>query len=175
MRAPIVAAAAFLIASFGCTAAWSMVTLGEPFSARVEGTPAVSDAGNAWSYTLCNTSSSPSYTIWLMQVEVETGNAVVSVASPAGWSASIDDQMPNLVTWFCGPTSLAAGCSQNGFRAVYSSEPVRQGWTVMFDNADIPGDTPVSYGDVSMPEPGSIVALLAGLVPVAHLARRRRN
>lgn len=175
MRALAIAAAAFLIASFGCTAAWSMVTLGEPFSARVDGTPAVSVVGNAWSYTLCNTSSSPSYTIWLLQVEVDTGNAIASIASPAGWSASIDDQTPNLVTWFCGPTSLAAGCSQDGFRAVFHSEPVRQGWTVMFDNADIPGDTPVSYGDVTVPEPSSIVALLAGLVPMAGLARRRRN
>lgn len=168
----ILAIAALLVVSFSCPAAWSLES--EPFSALVAGV-AVDSTGQTWEYTLKNTSSSPDYSIWLFQIDTEVENYVVSTKSPAGWIANTDPQTPNLVTWLYGSGGLKAGDELTGFRASFQSRPLRQGWTVIFDNASLPGDTPVAYGDVMMPEPGALLALLAGIIALKGAVSRKRN
>lgn len=175
MRALIVALATFAIMSFSCAAAWSVGSPGDPFSADVTGVSSDPLVTTSWIYTICNSSASQDYSIWLLQIEVDAGASVVSASSPKGWTASIDAQMPNLVTWFCTSGYLQPQAQVTGFSAVFACSPIRQGWTVMFDNAAVPGDTPVVVGEMVMPEPGSAAAMLAGLACFAGLARRRRN
>jgi hypothetical protein len=168
----ILAIAALLVVSFSCPAAWSLKS--EPFSALVVGV-AVDPTGQTWEYTLKNTSSSPDYSIWLFQIDTEVENYVVSAKSPAGWMVNTDPQTPNLVTWLYGSGSLKAGDELTGFRASFQSRPLRQGWTVIFDNASLPGDTPVAYGEVITPEPGALLALLAGIVALKGAVIRKRD
>lgn len=170
----ILAIAALLVVSFSCSAAWSLES--EPFSALVAGV-AVDPAGQTWEYTLTNTSSSPDYSIWLFQIDTDVENYVISTASPAGWQANTDPQTPNLVTWLYTNASggLQAGAKLTGFRASFQSRPLKQSWTVMFDNAALPGDTPVAYGDIMTPEPGALPALLAGIIALKGAISRKRN
>ncbi len=166
------AIAALLVVSFGCPAAWSLEL--EPFSALVTGV-ALDSTEQMWEYTLTNTSSSSDYSIWLLQIETDVENRAVSTASPAGWQTITDPQTPNLVTWICGVSGLQAGTKLTGFRVLFQSRPLRQNWTVIFDNIALPGDTPVAYGEVIMPEPGGLMALLSGIIALKCAISRRRN
>ncbi len=170
MRGLSIAIAAFVVASFSCAAAWS-----DPFGAAVTATPPGPSAVESWVYTLTNTSSSPDYVAWLLQIEVDVQTAVISSTSPKGWMASVDPQTPNLVTWFCSGDYLTSKASLSGFGVTYTSKPLYQGWTVMLDNEQVPGDSPVVFGDVVIPEPGSALAVLVGVISMAGLAGRRRN
>jgi len=60
----------------------------------------------------------------------------------------------------------------------FNNQPLRQEWGVAFNNA-VSGEAPYDYGIVtsasSVPEPGSIISLLAGLSSLAAIAKRRRS
>lgn len=128
----------------------------------------------AWSYTVWNTSSSPNYTVWLFAIGIDEGVDVTNVFSPDGWAA--DASVPQFVTWTSTMTDLPAGQSKTGFVAEFSATPTNQTWSAMFNNLADPYEMPTDGGPIiTVPEPGSLTALIAGLGFAAGLLRKRRS
>ena len=174
MRALLVAGA-LLIGLCRCgVPAWCQEPGGQPYSAEVVGAIVSSGVSETWAYTVTNTSQNPVYRLWLLAIEVDEATDVDSVLGPAGWA--VDDSQPHFVTWIDFAGEVAAGESQDGFEVTFSGPPAYQMYSVMFDNIEDPGETPVDFGIVLIPEPTSACALLAGLLPLgALLVRRRRS
>lgn len=168
-RVILLAAAVMAIALTG-----GPVTADEPYNAQVLGIPTGSSSLTSWTYTVTNTSPSPDYTIWLVQIEVDEGTKVVSALGPSGWATMYEPGTESYVMWFCTSADLPVGESLGGFRANFDSEPAYQSWTAQFNNTQNPGENPVGFGSVLTPEPGGIAAMLMGLAPFAWLTLRRR-
>ncbi|MCE5315231.1 MAG: PEP-CTERM sorting domain-containing protein [Armatimonadota bacterium] len=166
---------AFLIAAIlvaCCIPAWCV----QEYSALVVGAPVDIANPTSWIYTLTNTSSSSSFTVWLLAIEIDEGTDVTNIHSPSGWSC--DWSVPHFINWMYVSGELPAGESLSGFQADYSREPELQSWTVMFNNTDNPGETPTDFGTVSLlsvPEPSSIVALLVGVTALCGRKRRKHS
>ena len=169
MRARLFAVFALAAAVCGCATAWSAPTA-EPYDALVTGAPV---GPNAWVYTITNTSSDPNYSVWLLQIEVDDRTNVLGVASPVMWTANLD--VPYLVMWMTGSAFVPAGQARSGFRATYDSVPAYQCWTVMFRNETVPGEFPVGFGNVLVPEPGVVLAMLTGMASLIAQLRKRRG
>ena len=146
---------------------------GQPYSAMVVGAVVSSDMSETWTYTVTNTSQNPVYALWLMAIEVDEATDVASVVGPPGWA--VDDSQPHFVTWIDFAGEVAAGASQTGFEVTFSGSPAYQMYSVMFDNTENPGETPVDFGSVLIPEPASACALLVGLVSLGALRVRRHR
>ncbi len=146
---------------------------GQPYSAVVVGTMVSSGTSETWTYTVTNTSQNPVYGLWLMAIEVDDAADVDSVLGPPGWG--IDDSQPHFVTWIDFVGEVPTGQSQDGFEVTFSGSPAYQMYSVMFDNIENPGETPVDFGSVLLiPEPAGACALLVGLVSLGALRVRRR-
>lgn len=162
------------LAAIGSMMVPSASPAAEQYSASVTAQRILSTTGNEWVYLVRNTSPSPDYVIWLLQIEVDEQTTVMGASSPQFWHADLN--VPGLVFWSTSQSGgyIQSGTSQDAFQASYDSEPAYQYWTVMFKNVTVPGDTPVDFGDVLVPEPGSAAVLigLAALTP--RLIRRRR-
>ncbi|MCL5104663.1 MAG: hypothetical protein M1133_11210 [Armatimonadetes bacterium] len=172
MRALLVAVVVVVVASIS-TVAWCQLPGEQPYNAQVWGSPLKVAGPEAWSYTVTNTSTSLNYTVWLVSIEVDEGAEINNVYTPVGWAA--DWSEPHFITLISTSTDLAAGQSKSGFVAEYSSRPVYQNWSAMFNNIADPFESPTTGGSVltNLPEPGSLAVLIVGLGFAAGLARRR--
>lgn len=140
-----------------------------PYSAVVVGTQ-VGTQTNNWTYTIVNTSTDINYTVWCLQVEVDMDTLISSVTTPSGWSANW--KIPHVIQWTAVSGNLAADNLRSGFGVLFNLEPAYQNWTANFDNTIDQDDAPVCFGVVSTPEPGSILALLVGLIGIAGINKR---
>ncbi len=161
--------AAVCIACFTQTICLAAST--QPYSALVFGQQINIAGPTTWEYTLTNTSSSSNYTVWLFALEVDENTDVLSVVTPSGWWS--DSTVEHFISWMYVSGELPAGESQAGFQAQFSQKPELQSWTVMFNNIDT-GESPSECGFVAaVPEPSSIIALLAGIGGLAGLKKRK--
>ncbi len=173
MRPLAFVAAAVLVACCCCGKAWSAGSAAEDaYSATVVASPVGPPGLNTWTYTLTNTSLDASYNIAIFQLEVDPDTSIVKneVIDPPLWVSDRDD--PHCIQWACtSETNLPAGGVRDGFAITFSQQPAYQNYTAVFD------DGGMNYGVVSVaaPEPGSAVALLAGVVSLAACIRRRRS
>jgi len=172
MRALSLGAAILAAACFICAGAWS--DTGQLYSAEVTAAPVGAPGSNTWAYTAYNTSASSDYALWLLAIEVDELCDVLSVVSPPGWGADYSSQ-PHFITWIYFAGEVPAGASASGFEATFSCQPLLQTYSVMFDNINNPGETPVDYGEVSIPEPAGAAVLLAGFLSGGALILRRRR
>ena len=173
MRAFLPAAALLGVLCGSCTTAWCLQPGEQPYSALVVGTRTAGAASVTWAYEVINTSSSDVYNLWLVAIEVDDDSDLLAAVSPAGWIADHTSQ-PHFVTWINFVSEIPAGQSETGFEVTFSAEPAYQTYSAMFNNIENPGETPVDFGDVLVPEPASAAALMVGLTSlVAFLFRRR--
>jgi len=177
MRAFMLASA--LLAAMFCrgATAWCLDLSEQPYGASVMGTRLGGAASQSWLYQVTNTSLEDRYTIWLLAVEVDEDCDVLGATSPNGWSADWESQ-PHFVMWICFGSEVPQGVIQGGFGIDYSTEPVSQMYSVMFDNAEDPGDTPVDFGNVQtspVPEPASLATMIFGLSSLAGIMLRKRR
>lgn len=175
IRAFLTAVAAISLAAGSCGSALCQAE--QPYGAAVYGVRTASGSGSeTWTYTLQNTSTSPEYTILLVQIEVDEGTDVVSASAPTGWE--VDIKMPHFITLSCIGDDLLAGKSAYGFDVVYSACPEFQNWSAMFKNAFDPYESPADGGMVdiaAVPEPATLTALLIGLAALARPLKRRKD
>lgn len=172
-------ASALLAVMFCCSAtAWCLVLSDEqPYGAAVYGSRVEGVASQSWLYQVTNTSLDNRYSIWLLAVEVDENCDVLGATSPDGWASDWQSQ-PHFVMWICLGDELPQGGTQGGFGIDYSTEPAYQMYSVMFDNVENPGDTPVDFGNVqtsSVPEPASLAAIMVGLSSLAGIALRKKR
>ena len=146
------------------------------FSAAVTGVSSSSDGLYKWTYEITNTSSNPAFTMWFIGIQIDLSTQVVEIASPGGWLE--DNSQPDFIAWTFLTGELAQGESASGFEVTYNSQPEFQIWVAQFtdySSGDIKWiESPLTVGSET-PEPGSIIALLGGLVPFGALLARRRK
>lgn len=180
MRSYLFAALATAALCSMCLAAWSQETGELPYSAKVEGISTNPPVSNIWTYTVYNTSSCADYGVCQIGIQLDDSIVVNSIVTPAGWASDINDRdrQSNLIYLFTTGADMAPGISQSGFVVNFNQAPQEQVWCAVFNNIET-SERPYDYGTVatagSVPEPGSIVALLAGLTSLAALAKRRRS
>lgn len=173
MRALLPAVAIVAALCLGCGSAWCLEIGVQPYAAQVVGIKTGGPDSNTWTYTVYNTSPVADYDLWLIAIEVDDAVEVVNAVSPAGWAADATSQ-PHFVSWICYVGEVGQGAFQTGFEATFSTAPVLQTYSAMFNNANT-GEYPVDSGPVTFaPEPASMSVLVAGLMSVAALLRRRR-
>ena len=143
----------------------------EPYSAAVVGAVMGAPGSNAWTYAVVNTSQESCYTIWLLQIEVDELTEVASASSPRGWIVNLDT--PQVIMWFTSSAAISQTQALSGFDATFGSTPNYQRWTAMFDNEEVPGNTPVDYGEVIVPEPAAFVLLAWAALTAAGTLRKR--
>ncbi|MCX8053905.1 MAG: hypothetical protein N3B12_08860 [Armatimonadetes bacterium] len=168
MRARLLAVFALAAVVVGCPTAWSAPN-DEPYSAIVAGVGGPCE----WLYILTNNSDSADYVIWLLQIEVDEGVVVESASSPYGWTVDLNTE--SIAMWMTSSRYVPAGSSLKGFRAKFNREPAYQFWTVMFRNKADQTDSPVAFGIVDLPEPGSVVVVIIGLATTAARFWGRRG
>lgn len=147
----------------------------QTYGACITGMRIPGDEQERWSYSLQNTSSDDNYTIFMLQLEVDEDTPIVSINSPDLWTP--DTTVPHFITWTYDG-ELEASAIQNGFEVQYSTAPVYQSWSVMFNNTDNPYLSASVGGDVlvaPLPEPTGISSLVVGLVAFAGAFMRRRR
>jgi hypothetical protein len=155
-----------------CSPAMRLDASAQQYSAQVFGQP-VTIGSNTWEYSLTNTSPITDYTVWLLAIELDEATDVISTPSPTGWAC--DTSVPHFISWMYIASELPAGQSQAGFTADLSKTPEYQLWTVMFNNIRNPGESPSDCGKLgAVPEPASLVGLLAGISSIIGLKLRRR-
>lgn len=173
MRALQIAAAVLLLIICNCQAASCLPQDENDFSAAVLGISESSDGTFTWTYDIANTSSNPSYTMWFVGIQIDPSTQVVEIITPSGWLA--DNSQADLIAWTYLTGELAQGEAASGFKVTYSSQPEYQIWLAQFSNYST-GDLKYAEGSVATtPEPGSMVALLAGLAPLGAMLSRRRK
>ncbi|MEN6357080.1 MAG: PEP-CTERM sorting domain-containing protein [Armatimonadota bacterium] len=170
MRALIIAAILIVC----CTPMMCLPIGAQQYSALVLGQPVDVGDPSVWAYTLTNSSTSLSYTAWLLAIEVDESTDVLNVSSPSGWIC--DTTVPHFISWMYLTDELSAGDTETGFQARFSNAPAYQSWTVMFNNTDNPGESPSESGsvDTAVPEPASVIALIVGVISLAGAKMRRR-
>lgn len=173
MRALLTAAVLLAVLCGITTTAWCQLSGAQPYSALVVGSRTAGIASVSWSYNVTNTSSSDVYALWLIAIEVDDASDVLAVASPDGWVADHTSQA-HFITWINFVGDIRAGESQGGFQATFSAEPTSQSYSAMFDNIENPGETPVDFGIVIVPEPASAAVLIVGLTSLIPFLSRRR-
>lgn len=161
-------AALILVAGLGiCTAGVASL----PYSVDVSATKSTT-IPNTWIYTVCNTSPSPQYVLWLVGIEVDDGTDVLKTVTPAGWTADTESQ-PHFITWMYQSGELGSGEMRTGFTAQFNGTPAFQNFTALMNNSET-GEAPCLDGVVSVPEPAGAAVLLTGLSPLTAFALRRR-
>lgn len=147
---------------------------GTPYNALVVGQQTGSPNAVTWTYSITNTSSDSDYVLWLVGVEVNEGCEAVSITSPSGWMP--DDSQKNFISWVSTGRDIAVGEELTGFGITFNSNPEFQHYEAMFNNTST-GAYPTQMGEisVSVPEPGSVIALLTGLAPLTAFAFRRQR
>lgn len=167
MRVLLVAVAALAI-TFSCCA----IALCEA-DAVVVGNQIGPIEANTWTYMVSNTSDTDC-TLWMIGIAVDPATTVVSASAPDGSGWTVDYKSdPQFVMWLYD-YELPKGVSQQDFTVAYSAMPAYQAWSAQFfdPNGDIAG----ADGTVMVsPEPGSIVALLTGLVSLGAIVSRRKK
>ena len=152
----------------------SCLTLDEnEFSAAVTGVSSSSNGLYTWTYEITNTSSNPAFTMWFIGIQIDLSTQVVEIISPGGWLA--DNSQPDFIAWTYLTGELAQGESASGFEVTYSSQPTEQSWLAQFMDYSSGDLKWVESPLLQTPEPGSVIALLAGLVPFGALLARRRK
>ena len=155
-----------------CSQTACLAASAQPYSALVSGQQVGIAGSTTWEYSLTNTSSSSSYTVWLLAIELDEATEITGVTSPQGWWC--DWTIPHFISWMYVTGELPAGATQTGFQAQLSDAPEFQSWTVMFNNIDT-GESPSECGIVSaaVPEPTSIMTLFMGIAGLAGLIKRK--
>jgi len=154
----------------GLVAAISPARAIQSYGAQVVGERLATAGPVTWTYTLRNTSATSNYAIWLLAIEADESADSISVAAPEGWAA--DASMPHMVTWICFKGELGAGGQVSGFEITFSSQPITQSWSAMFNNNET-GETPVDFGNVIVAEPSGIFTM--ALLCAAFIRRGRRH
>lgn len=178
MRALLLTAMVLVVGISACTAAWCQQSA-SPYNARIIATQVGNSDSTVWNYTVSNTSIVPSYTLWLIAIEVDEGNDALSVLKPAGWSSDPNDELSptNLISWMAYGENIAANDSLSGFQATYASVPLTQTFSVMFDNSET-NESGIMDGVVEVsvaPEPANVAILLTGLASAVALKQKQRR
>ena len=109
-----------------------------PYSADIIATRIGGPDLTVWNYQVNNTSTDTGYTLWLVAIQVDADNDVLSVSVPTGWSANPNDPLspPNLISWMSDTADIPAGGFIDTFQATYASKPLSQDFSVMFENVE---------------------------------------